>query len=470
METSERTPVDKAKAAALLAWGFLKHLWRRYNRDGCRESAAALTYVSLFALVPMMTLVFSIFSMIPAFQELGDQVNNIIFRNFIPESGTEIQSYLMDFSNQARKLSAVGVLILIVTSYLLLANIEKTFNDIWDTPGNRKGLTSFLLYWGVLSFGPLLVGLGLAMHTYLLSLELVVDDTSSLGVSALFLNYLPWLMTWVAFTMLFIAMPNCKVVPRYAIVGGLATTIVFQLVKSGFGSIVANTSFHSVYGAFAILPLFLFWIYLCWMIVLGGAELVRSLETFKTAYRGRRLPNLTAVVLVCWQCWDKQQKGQSINDRDMILAGVDQQHWLKLRETLIQYNYLEVTRHNHYILTRDISKITLWQLINLFGENFTRLPPRGSSRHLAEYPWASRLETLAKTAQEDCSNLFSVTLSELFKNFPKDVPQLDQPIDEEDADDAESCPSEQANGEGADTEVNSESGTGENGTVKQVQP
>lgn len=424
MVTSDVTFGEKARQGWVIAWGFVTHLWQRYNEDGCRESAAALTYVSLFALVPLMTLVYSVFSMIPAFQELGDQVNSLIFRYFIPESGNEIQGYLLEFSSQARKLSAVGALILIVTSYLLLANIEKTFNNIWGTRGNRKGLSGFLLYWGVLSFGPLLVGIGLLMHTYLLSFQIMVDDVDALGLTALLLNYLPWLLTWIAFTLLFVAMPNCKVSRRYAVIGGLVTTIVFQLVKNTFGSMVANTNFHTVYGAFAILPLFLFWIYLCWMITLAGAELVRSLETFSTTYRGYRLPGLGAAVLVCWLCWEKQQKGRSITDADITEAGVEQQHWRTLREMLLKYHFLETTRNNHYVLMRDIGKVTLWQLVNMFGENFTKSPATAAARHLASYPWADRLDTLVKTAAEQSRGLFSVTLEELFAQ-PSEGKEID---------------------------------------------
>ena len=85
----------------------------------------------------------------------------------LPSSGQEITSYLSAFSSQARKLSSVGAIILMVTSYLMLANIEKTFNHIWGTDGGRRGLSGFLLYWAVLSLGPLLLAAGVVMKTYL---------------------------------------------------------------------------------------------------------------------------------------------------------------------------------------------------------------------------------------------------------------------------------------------------------------
>ena len=154
---------------------FLTYLVARFNRDGCRQSAAALTYMSLFAIVPMLTLMYSMFSLVPAFNEVGSQVEAFIFSKFLPSSGQEISQYLTEFSSQARKLSAAGVIILMVTSFLMLANIEKTFNHIWATTGSRKGLAGFLVYWAILSLGPLLLAAGMMMKTYLVSFQLIVD-------------------------------------------------------------------------------------------------------------------------------------------------------------------------------------------------------------------------------------------------------------------------------------------------------
>lgn len=411
-----KTVTREQVGKTLLMWGaFLKYVMARYNRDGCRESAAALTYMSLFAVVPLLTVVYSVFSMVPAFQGLGDQVQELIFSNFLPEAGAEIQDYLLEFSTQARKLSVVGALILIVTAYLMLASIEKNFNRIWGTLGNRKGLSGFLLYWGILSFGPLLVGIGLVMHTYLMSLQLMMTEVDALGVTALLFKYLPWLLTWMAFTLLFVAVPNCKVVFRYGLIGGLASTVLFEVAKSLFGNFVANSSFHSMYGAFAILPVFLLWIYLCWMITLAGAELVRALETFGSKYRGRRLPNLVAAVVVCWECWRRQQVGRSLADRDIIRSWFDQQHWLELRKLLLEHRILEVTRDNHYVLLRDIGQLTLWQLAAIFGDNFTRAPADPSARQLDEYPWFASLDSLLRTSALQSEALLSLPLAHFFQ-------------------------------------------------------
>lgn len=393
---------------------FAGHLIARYKDDGCSESAAALTYMSLFAVVPLMTLMYAMFSIIPSFQGLGEEVERLLFENLVPQSGREVQQYLRDFSGQARKLSSVGAFILVITSYLMLANIEKTFNHIWGTVGGRRGLASFLLYWGVLSFGPLLVGAGLMMHTYLLSFQLIVDEVDTLGITALALQYLPWFMTWAGFTLLFVAMPNCRVVLRYAVAGGLVTTVLFELAKSLFGLLVINSSYQTVYGAFAIVPLFLLWIYLCWMIVLGGAELVRSMETFNVAVYRRRLPDLLAVLMVCCECLRFQARGASLGDRDVIKLGIHEEQWRKLRNLLLDNNLIVTTAANTFVLARDPSTLTVWELSGLLGYPFTASGSAGDKELRTRYPWSARIEKIFIDAGNHNRALLGVTLHDLY--------------------------------------------------------
>jgi membrane protein len=394
---------------------FFRHLAKRFINDGCRQSAAALTYMSLFAVVPLMTLMYSMFSLIPAFQGLESQVQELIFSNFVPQSGAEIQQYLTEFSNQARNLSVAGAVILLITSYLMLTNIEQTFNNIWGTVGGRKGLSSFLLYWGILSLGPLLLGIGLMMRTYLLSFQLLVDEVDALGVTALVFEYMPLLFTWAAFTLLFIAVPNCKVNTRYAVIGGLVTAICFELAKIAFGTLVAHSSYTTVYGAFAIFPIFLIWIYLMWILVLGGAELIRSMETFKTAWQGYEYPDLVAVLVVLWECWRKQQKGESLSNRDLTEAGLEEQHWRRLRDLLLEKHILAETSSGYYVLTRDPSHLHIKDLAALGGNGSTMLPGPKASNVLAKYPWFSTLSDILNQANQQLENTFSPTVAELFE-------------------------------------------------------
>jgi len=400
---------------------FLRYLLQRFNRDGCRQSAAALTYMSLFAIVPMLTLMYSMFSLVPAFNEVGSQVEAFVFSKFLPSSGQEISQYLAEFSSQARKLSSAGVVILMVTSFLMLGNIEKTFNHIWATTGSRRGLAGFLVYWAILSLGPLLLAAGMVMKTYLVSFQLIVDEVDSLGVSAVLFSYLPWLMTWLAFTLLYIAVPNCKVRTSYAIFGGLVTTALFETAKTLFGLLVAHSSYTSVYGAFAVIPLFLLWIYLLWVLILIGAELVRSLETFRFEGRGTAVPDLLAVVIVLWQCWRRQQKGKTLSDSSMTVVGLDAEHWRRLRNMLLEKNILEKTSRGQYVLIRDLGSITLNDVVSWLGGNFLSSTDVMGEKLIASHPWYKEYDMLIGDNRAAVERNMSVNLQTLFAGDSRSV-------------------------------------------------
>ena len=141
--------------------GFWLSLYKRFVENRGAGNAAALTYTTLFAVVPMMTVTFAMLSAIPAFKGVGEDIQGFIFNNFVPSTGETVQEYLREFTTQARQLTWFGVGLLAVTAFLMLVTIEKTFNVIWRVRQPRRGMSSFLLYWAILSLGPLLLGAGL---------------------------------------------------------------------------------------------------------------------------------------------------------------------------------------------------------------------------------------------------------------------------------------------------------------------
>lgn len=397
---------------AKLAFAFAVHLLRRYRSDDCSQRAAALTYTTLFALVPLMTLMYAMFSLVPAFQSIGGQFEQLLFNNLVPSSGLEVQKYLRDFSQQARNLGAVGGLILIVTSYLMLTAIETAFNKIWGVPDNRRGLTGFLLYWGVLSFGPLLVGVGLLIHAYVLSVQFIADGATLPAIGLL--NYLPWVMTWIAFTLIYAAMPNCRVSRRYAAIGGFVTAIFFELAKALFGRLVANSDYHTVYGAFAAVPLLLVWIYLSWSLVLGGAELVRSLETFGASYRGHYYPDLLAILAVCRECLQRQDNGAALADGDVVKLRIEGTQWRRLRTILLREKVLTTTDTGAYVFARNPRRTTLWQLMELCPDGGITTLPERQSEAAKRPPWRTRVEALISETRASAESHLAIPLETLF--------------------------------------------------------
>lgn len=353
------------KHTLMVAWLFLKDIAGEFVARGCQKSAAALTYMTLFALVPLMTVAYFMFSMIPVFDGVSDQLQYFIFNNFVPDAGKEVQDYLADFSSQARSLTGFGVGFLLVTAYLMLTNIEKTFNTIWGVKRQRRGLFGFLLYWAVLSIGPLLLGVGLMASTYLLSVKLVVNELDLFSVLSPLVKAGQWLTASAAFTLLFAAVPNCKVPLRFAVIGGVVTGVCFEVLKAAFGYFVSNTSFQLIYGAFAIVPLFLLWVNFLWMIILAGAVLVRTLTDRGYGRSSEKMSDLSAA-LVCLSLFrDSAKEGKYVSDTMCVASGVGIVHWQKIREVLVEHRWVAVTEGGDYVLSRNLSDVSLWRLAQI---------------------------------------------------------------------------------------------------------
>lgn len=348
-------------------WQFLKFFSKKYFDDGCPQSAAALTYMSLFAVVPLMTVAYSMISSIPSFQHLSEDINHFIFNNFLPNTGEEIQAYLLSFSSQARKLTVIGIIFLAVTAYLMLKNIETTFNAIWHTRTHRKGMTSFLLYWAVLSLGPLLIGAGFAISTYILSLTVVFNAEQS-GATQMLLRLAPLALETATFTLLFAAVPNTRVPLRHALWGGFATGACFEIAKAAFTYFAANANYQLIYGTFAAVPLFLLWIYLSWLLVLGGAEFVHSLSSFQSRSVRHMHPLLVAVALLKL-FYDRHREGLAVSDEEVVNSrwllarlGMPSQEWQQLRNDLVENRIVRITNDGNYVLGRDLDSLSLWEL------------------------------------------------------------------------------------------------------------
>jgi len=409
--------------AAIVA--LARHFLQRYRDDGCQTSAAALTYMTLFAIVPLLTLTFAAFSLVPALGDAGERIQALVLELLVPAGSPEIGTHLVAFADQTRALSAAGGLMLVVTALLTLRGIERAFNRIWGVVEERRGVSGFLRYWAVLTLGPLLIGAGLVMHTYLVALQALVDSADVLGISRLLLQYLPWLLTWLAFSLLYVAVPNAPVAVRHAVAGGLLAAIAFQAAKALFGVLVTDSTYHTVYGAFAAFPLFLLWIHLCWMIVLGGAELTRSLETFGAARRAGPVPDLIAILAACALCARAQESGATVRDRDVLAAGVPDRQWRRLRDLLRRERILARTAAGTYVLARHPGHLRIAQLAALVpGEALAAAQLRVPA--LRGLPGVERVQELLESGRVAFRKRLQVSLEELLDEGLRDEEPRDE--------------------------------------------
>jgi len=425
---SHSTTLIRLRGRQLLR--LVQHVQRRFREDDCPRSAAALTYMSLFAVVPLMTVVIAMLSAVPAFAGATGQLQDFVFSHFMPASGQEIQTYLLSFSTQARKLTGIGVAFLMVTALTMLTNIEKTFNAIWRTRGHRRGLSSFLRYWAILSLGPLCMGLALGISTYLVSLHWLAE-VDIFGARKLLLSAAPLVLTSVAFTLLFAAMPNCRVPLPHAAIGGGVCGVCFEIAKQLFTLVMANASYQLIYGTFAAIPLFLLWIYISWLIVLAGAELVHALSSFEDR---DDLPDIIAALAILEILWCNHRRGAALSERELLgrrrlleRHTLSADRWPILRDTLLDATLIKIDHNGDYILGRDLHRYSLAELCL----RFKQLPLAVDKQFSADSAWLNYYQQLFEQLQSQNRSQLQLSLADLF------TPERVQPTAREPATDTQ---------------------------------
>ncbi|MBS0430849.1 MAG: YihY family inner membrane protein [Proteobacteria bacterium] len=265
-------------------------LWQRFVSDKCFETAGALSYTTLFALVPLLTAVLAILAAFPVFAEWRMAASDFVFRNFVPAAGATVQNYLLQFAANASKLTAVGIVFLLASALMMMSSIEDRFNRIWRVQTARGGGSRLLLYWAALTIGPLLIVAGLALLSRVVPLTPQANATPSLPAREAF-AFLPFALTWLVLLAMYMLIPNRTVAFRHAGIAALVAAILFQVARVLFAWYVQRVpSYQQIYGALAAAPIFLIWIYFSWVIVLLGASLAAAMAAFEYRPASERLP------------------------------------------------------------------------------------------------------------------------------------------------------------------------------------
>ena len=251
---------------------FVITIYHRFNQDRCFSSAAALSFTTLLALVPLVTVIISALSLFPVFGKWSGSVESFLFENFVPAAGEAVKGYILEFASKAGQLTAMGLGFLLISSLMLLSTIEDAFNQIWKIDRGRTWGQKLIVYWAVLTLGPLLISASLSMSSTLLSMSVFSEQTIVASFTGTVLKYLPIVFELSAFMLFYQVIPNLVIRARNSFIGACVATILFEITKVGFGAYIRNfDSYQLIYGALATIPIFFIWIYLCWLVLLVGA-------------------------------------------------------------------------------------------------------------------------------------------------------------------------------------------------------
>jgi membrane protein len=266
-----------AQAKNLL--GFARFVGSRFREDRCSQVASSLTFTTLLALVPLVTIVLNFISVFPLFSGFLAKMREFILANLLPQTATKLISvYLQQFSDNASRLTALGGFFLAVAALMLIYTIDRTFNRIWRVSRPPPLLQRLLGYAAVLLVWPIFIGMSLTLTSYLVSFSLGMAKGLPTA-QMLLLRITPMVLTTLAFALLYYKIPNRPVLAKHALAGGFCAALLFEIMKRSFASYIASfPTYKLIYGAFSSVPIFLLWLYFSWLVILLGAEISASLH------------------------------------------------------------------------------------------------------------------------------------------------------------------------------------------------
>ena len=291
------TQLGKASRFAVFQIKLWSHCARLLKKNRAGQQAAALSYHTIFGIVPLFIVMLMIFQLFPAYSSVGEKLKNFIykqgqfsdFQKATPQDqDSEETVSLIDFLDEGvgkfftgthkGSITLVSGLIVIWAAMALLSTIERAFNNIWHVGRGRNFLHRMINYWALLTLGPLLLGLGIFIATSYATLGQLHKTVLS-HLTPVILSYIT---ATISFFLLYFILPNTKVKAKAAIWGASVAALVWIVAKNGFGYYVTfGKPYSSIYGVMALVPITVLWIYITWLVVLFGLQLTFTTQHLK---------------------------------------------------------------------------------------------------------------------------------------------------------------------------------------------
>ncbi|QGT78767.1 YihY family inner membrane protein [Guyparkeria halophila] len=362
------------------------------SRGDLQLNAMSLSYTTLLSMVPLLAVTFSVLKAFGSASVIEPFLLSVMAP--LGDAADELTLRILDFVDNIRVgvLGAVGVALLFYTVIALMQKIERVFNRIWNVHQMRSMSARFANYLSVLMVGPVLVIAAGSLTATLLAAPWISDVTelSVLATVLKWLGYLVPLAIWTgAFAFLYLFIPNTRVRPGSALVGGLVAAVLWNLLGLLFGGLIAgSTSYTAVYSAFASLVLFLVWLQIAWMIVLVGAGISYAWQHSDRLTLGKPAAvhpatRLATAIVLLDEIERRFEAGQTPPDRDRLAERVDPYPelapvWIDpLLEKLVEAELLRITEPSDatcFLPARPGERISLAEVERAIEGEPARLP------------------------------------------------------------------------------------------------
>jgi len=397
-----------AKPGALMPF-----LWRRMGEEHISRASAALSFSSALAVVPALALVLATLAAFPTFSELRVGLQDAIVGNLVPDTGMKINDAVNQFVEQAGKLTAFGIIGLVGTAILLLLTIESALNDIFNVVRERPMRQRLLVFWAVMTVGPVLLGLGFSLFSYFSGVQWFTHTPAGTLVSLVLGNLLPTLLTWITIAFIYLIVPNRQTKLTDALIGAAVAALLLAALRYTFALyVIFMTSYQAIYGALAAVPVFLVWVYLVWLAVLIGGVVTAALPDWRYTRAGIGVGPAGALVLALeilalLASSRKEGQGRTAEGLAKSLAAPDTAI-APVLDQLRLGRFIVMADDGCWVLSRDLDRTPLTDLVHQFGFGLNlgwavdQVPASDVGRRLSQH---------LRSAAESERTLLSVSLA-----------------------------------------------------------
>jgi membrane protein len=267
-----------APSVALSPVRFFRRVATRLNNIGWFRAAGSLSFVTLLGLVPLATVAFAFVAQFPVFQDFLKVLETFLLRHLLPSSASAIvHEYVVVLAEGAANVIGPSIIFVAVTGVLMVDTIESEINEIWEIRVKRPIGRRILVYLVGITAGPVMIGAAISLFRWTLT-----EVVSAVALQPVFTDtvwrFVPTTLVVIGLVLLYRVAPARRVHWRYAVASGLLAGIALEATKRIFTWYLTNfPSYELLYGALAAFPALLFWIFLCWLIVLAGAAVSATL-------------------------------------------------------------------------------------------------------------------------------------------------------------------------------------------------
>jgi len=365
---------------------YFKAWVRNFSNNEIPTKAAALSFSTVFAIVPFLALLFGLFTSIHAFDQVWLRLEEFIFQKIIPNSNENITQYLQKFTSNAGALSSFGILIMFITSLDLFIKLDNTVNRIWEITKKRTFKHSLTIFWMTVTIGPFVIAV-----TFFLNERIQILFSQPFVLSAGFAFLTKILSNFLIFILIFFfhtQFPNTFVNKWAAFIGTVVAMVSFEFIEFIFGKFLSHvTTWESIYGPLSVIPLLFLWIYCNWHILLISCQIVYFLTTgymYTETQRGSSKDFYAFQILrILHESFRSGKGGMTFKELKKKLR-LSEIEILKILKPLYHTHLIRNDDHQ-YFLGKSLERIKILQILNLYSHSTHRFP-----RHFHD-PFSSKL-------------------------------------------------------------------------------